>query len=162
MEHLIHLTLKFIEELCNLILSHSYKIEPFKLKGSPERMWQRLKGRQLPPPHLGRNTEKELMLDQLLHIVEDEDCSNTPVLLKEENVTQSKVQLIEEISSTEVPEELSTPAYEMITVRDANNKPQPAEASCTVLQVLRVLLFAYRQPLLTFAGILCSYVTDYA
>lgn len=63
------------------------------------------------------------MLDQLLHIVEDEDCSNTPVLLKEENVTQSKVQLIEEISSTEVPEELSTPAYEMITVRDANNKP---------------------------------------
>ncbi|XP_010722074.1 PIH1 domain-containing protein 2 isoform X1 [Meleagris gallopavo] len=123
MEHLIHLTLKFIEELCNLILSHSYKIEPFKLKGSPERMWQRLKGRQLPPPHLGRNTEKELMLDQLLHIVEDEDCSNTPVLLKEENVTQSKVQLIEEISSTEVPEELSTPAYEMITVRDANNKP---------------------------------------
>lgn len=58
MEHLIHLTLKFVEEQYNLILSHSYKIESFKLKGSPERMWQRLKGGQLPPPHLSQNTEK--------------------------------------------------------------------------------------------------------
>ncbi|XP_042738184.1 PIH1 domain-containing protein 2 [Lagopus leucura] len=123
MEHLIHLTLKFVEERCNLILSHSYKIESFKLKGSPERMWQRLKGRQLPPPHLGQSTEKELILHQLLHSIEAEDCSDAPVLLKEESVPQSKVQLIEEISSTEVPEELSTPAYEMTTVRDANNEP---------------------------------------
>lgn len=63
------------------------------------------------------------MLHQLLHSIEAEDCSDAPVLLKEESVPQSKVQLIEEISSTEVPEELSTPAYEMTTVRDANNKP---------------------------------------
>ncbi|XP_031455843.1 PIH1 domain-containing protein 2 isoform X2 [Phasianus colchicus] len=123
MEHLIHLMLKFVEERCNLSLSRSYKIESFKLKGSPERMWQRLKGRQLPPPHLGQNTEKELTLDQLLRSMEVEDCSDAPVLLKEESVTQPKVQLIEEISSTEVPEELNVPAYEMTTVRDANNKP---------------------------------------
>uniref|UniRef100_A0A8C9FW87 PIH1 domain-containing protein 2 n=1 Tax=Pavo cristatus TaxID=9049 RepID=A0A8C9FW87_PAVCR len=123
MEHLIHLTLKFIEEQCNLILSRSYKIESFKLKGSPERMWQRLTGGQLPPPRLGQNTEKELTLDQLLHSIEAEDRSDAPALLKEESITQSKVQLIEEMSSTEVPEELSTPAYEMTIVRDANNKP---------------------------------------
>lgn len=123
MEHLIHLTLKFVEEQYNLILSHSYKIESFKLKGSPERMWQRLKGGQLPPPHLSQNTEKELTLDQLLHSIEAEDRSDAPVLLKEGSITQSEVQLIEEISSTEVPEELSTPAYKMTTVRDANNKP---------------------------------------
>lgn len=34
---------------------------------------------------------------------------------------------------------------------------QLAEASYTVLQVLPVLLSAYRQSLLTFTGILCSY-----
>ncbi|XP_021231466.1 PIH1 domain-containing protein 2 isoform X2 [Numida meleagris] len=123
MEHLIRLTLKFIEERCNLILSHSYKIESFKLKGSPEGMWQRLTGRQLPAPHLAQNTDKELTLDQLLHSIEAEDHSDAPVLLKEESVTQSKVQLIEEITGTEVPEELSTPAYKMTAVKDANNKP---------------------------------------
>ncbi|XP_072210881.1 PIH1 domain-containing protein 2 [Excalfactoria chinensis] len=138
MGHLIHLTLKFIEEKCNLILSQSYKIESFKLKGSPDRMWQRLKGRQPPPPHLGQNTVKELTLDQLLHSIEAEDRSDAPVLLKEESITQSKVQLIEEISSTEVPEELSTPAYEMTTVRDANNKPVRIELKVELPEVSSV------------------------
>lgn len=55
--------------------------------------------------------------------MEVEDCSNAPVLLKEESVTQSKVNLIEEITSTEMPENLSTPVYEMITMKDANKKP---------------------------------------
>lgn len=58
-----------------------------------------------------------------MHSIEAEDRSDAPVLLKEGSITQSEVQLIEEISSTEVPEELSTPAYKMTTVRDANNKP---------------------------------------
>lgn len=138
MEHLIHLTLKFVEEQYNLILSHSYKIESFKLKGSPERMWQRLKGGQLPPPHLGQNTEKELTLDQLLHSIEAEDRSDAPVLLKEGSITQSEVQLIEEISSTEVPEELSTPAYKMTTVRDANNKPVRIELKVELPKVSSV------------------------
>lgn len=58
MEHLIHLTLKFVEERCNLTLSHLYTIESFKLKGSLEMMQQRLRGRQRPSPHLGQNTKK--------------------------------------------------------------------------------------------------------
>ncbi|KAF1417927.1 PIH1 domain-containing protein 2, partial [Spheniscus humboldti] len=118
-EHLIHSTLKFVEERCNLILSYLYTIESFKLKGSLEMMQQRLKGRQMPTPHLSQNTKKELTLDQLLHTTEAEDCSNAPVLLKEESVTQSKVHLIEEITSTEMPEKLSTP--------DANKKPLKIE-----------------------------------
>uniref|UniRef100_A0A8C2TQ35 PIH1 domain-containing protein 2 n=2 Tax=Coturnix japonica TaxID=93934 RepID=A0A8C2TQ35_COTJA len=137
MGHLIHLTLKFIEDQCNLILSHSYEIESFKLKGSPDRMWQRLKSRQ-PPPPLGQDTLKELTLDQLLHSIEAEDHSAAPVLLKEGSTTQSKVQLIEEISSTEVLEELSTPAYEMSTVRDANNKPVRIELKVELPEVSSV------------------------
>ncbi|NWY49221.1 PIHD2 protein, partial [Chionis minor] len=126
MKHLIHLTLRFVEERCNLTLSYSYTIESFKLKGSLERMQQRLKGRQLPTPHLSQNTKKELTLDQLLHSMEAEEGSNAPVL-KEESVTQSKVHLIEEITSTEIPENLSTPVYEIVTLKDANKKPLKIE-----------------------------------
>ncbi|KAM6044658.1 PIH1 domain-containing protein 2 isoform 2-T2 [Theristicus caerulescens] len=137
MEHLIHLTLKFVEERCNLILSYLYTIESFKLKGSREMMQQRLKGRQMPTPHLSQNT-KELTLDQLLHAVEAEDCSNAPVLLKEESVTQSKAHLIEEITSTEMPEKLSTPVYEIITVKDANKKPLKIELKIELPKVSSV------------------------
>ncbi|NXV25016.1 PIHD2 protein, partial [Cepphus grylle] len=138
MEHLIYLTLKFVEKRCNLTLSYLYTIESFKLKGSLETMQQRLKGRQMPTAHLSQNTTKELTLDQLLHSMEAEDCSNAPVLLKEENVTQSKVQLIEEIASTEIPENLSTPVYEMITVKDANEKPLKIELKMKLPKVSSV------------------------
>ncbi|XP_009470563.1 PREDICTED: PIH1 domain-containing protein 2 [Nipponia nippon] len=138
MEHLILLTLKFVEERCNLILSYLYTIESFKLKGSRETMQQRLKGRQMPTPHLSQSTKKELTLDQLLHTMEAEDCSNAPVLLKEESVTQSKVHLIEEITSTEMPEKLSTPVYEIITVKDANKKPLKIELKIELPKVSSV------------------------
>ncbi|XP_033925361.1 PIH1 domain-containing protein 2 [Melopsittacus undulatus] len=127
MEHLIHLTLKFVEERCNLTLSHLYTIESFKCKGSLETMQQRLRGRQRPAPHLSQNTKKELTLEELLRTMEAEDCSNASVLLKEEHVMQSKGHLIEEIASTEMPEKLNTPVYEMITVKDANKKPLKIE-----------------------------------
>ncbi|NXS43230.1 PIHD2 protein, partial [Balaeniceps rex] len=138
MKHLIHLTLKFVEERCNLTLSYLYTIESFKLKGSLETMQQRLKGRQMPTPHLSQNTKKELTLDELLHTMEAEDCSNAPVLLKEESVTQSKVHLIEEITSTEMPEKLSTPVYEIITVKDANKKPLKIELKIELPKVSSV------------------------
>ncbi|NWU54184.1 PIHD2 protein, partial [Dromas ardeola] len=138
MEHLICLTLKFVEKQCNLTLSYLYTIESFKLKGSLEMMQQRLKGRQMPTPHLSQNTKKELTPDQLLHSMEAEDCSNAPVLLREENATQSKVHLIEEITSTEMPENLSTPVYEMITVKDANEKPLKIELKMKLPKVSSV------------------------
>ncbi|XP_064029109.1 PIH1 domain-containing protein 2 [Pogoniulus pusillus] len=122
-EHLIHLTLKLIEEQCSFVLSHSYTVEPFRLKGSLDMMQQRLGGRQRSAPQLSQNTEQGLTLEQLLHAVEAEDCSNSPVLLKEESVTQSRKQLIEEISSPEVREKPNVPVHEIITVRDAEEKP---------------------------------------
>nr|XP_013811744.1 PREDICTED: PIH1 domain-containing protein 2 [Apteryx mantelli mantelli] len=137
MEHLIHLTLKFIEERCSLTLSRSYTIETFKLKGSLERMQQSLKGKQMPTPPLSQNPRNELTLDQLLHSMEVEDCINDPVLLQE-SVKQSKVHLIEEITSTELPEELSTPVYEMLTVKDANKKPLKIELKIELPKVSSV------------------------
>ncbi|KAM9175277.1 PIH1 domain-containing protein 2 [Mergus octosetaceus] len=138
MKHLIHMTLKFVEEQCNLILSPSYTVEPFKLKGSLERMQQRLQGWQMPTPCLSQNTKKELTLDQLLHRIEAKDHSNAPILLKKGSIAQSKVPLIEEISSTELPEELSTPAYEMSTVKDANEKPLQIELKVELPKVSSV------------------------
>ncbi|KFO82778.1 PIH1 domain-containing protein 2, partial [Cuculus canorus] len=123
MKHLIRLTLKFVEERCNLLLSDSYTVESFKLKGSLEAMRQRLAGGWVPAPFLSQLTKKELRLDQLLHRAEAEDDGNAPVLLREEGTAQSKAHLIEEIASSEMLEKLSTPAYELTTVRDANEKP---------------------------------------
>ncbi|XP_074972458.1 PIH1 domain-containing protein 2 isoform X4 [Phalacrocorax aristotelis] len=138
MEHLIHLTLKVVEKRCDLILSPLYTIESFKLKGSLEAMQQRLKGRQMPAPQLSQNIKKELTLDQLLHTMEAEDCSNGPVLLKEESVTQSKGRLIEEITSNEMSEKLNPPVYEMITVKDANKKPLRIELKVELPKVSSV------------------------
>ncbi|XP_026719356.1 PIH1 domain-containing protein 2 [Athene cunicularia] len=127
MQHLIHLTLRFVEERCKLVLSYLYTVESFKLKGSLEKMQQRLTGQQMPTPRFSQSTKTELTLDQLLHTLEAEDCSNAPVLLKEESVTQSKAHLIEEITSTEIAEKPSAPVYEMITVKDANKNPLKIE-----------------------------------
>ncbi|NXN12094.1 PIHD2 protein, partial [Indicator maculatus] len=127
MEHLIHLTLRLLKERCNLALSYSYTMEPFTLKGSLAMMQQRLEGRQMPAPQLSQNTKKELTLDQLLHTGEAEDCSNSPVLLKEESVTQPRRHLIEEITSPEMREKPTVPAYEITTVRDAKEKPLQIE-----------------------------------
>ncbi|NXH16236.1 PIHD2 protein, partial [Bucco capensis] len=127
-EQLIHLTLNLVEERCHLALSHLYTIEAYKLKGSLARMQQSLRGKQMPPPPLSQDTKpKELTLAQLLHTMQAEDCSNAPVLLEEPSGSQSKVSLIEEIASAEVPEELSTPGYEMVTVKDAEDKPLQLE-----------------------------------
>ncbi|XP_074972457.1 PIH1 domain-containing protein 2 isoform X3 [Phalacrocorax aristotelis] len=106
--------------------------------GSLEAMQQRLKGRQMPAPQLSQNIKKELTLDQLLHTMEAEDCSNGPVLLKEESVTQSKGRLIEEITSNEMSEKLNPPVYEMITVKDANKKPLRIELKVELPKVSSV------------------------
>lgn len=81
---------------------------------------------------------KELTLDQLLHRIEAKDHSSAPILLKKGSIAQPKVPLIEEISSTELPEELSTPAYEMSTVKDANEKPLQIELKVELPKVSSV------------------------
>ncbi|NXV73738.1 PIHD2 protein, partial [Atlantisia rogersi] len=139
MDHLIRLTLKFVEEQCSLILSDSHPVESFPLKGSLEMMRRRLEGRQLPSPHLSQNPKKEeLTLAQLLLTREAEDCSKAPVLLKEESVTEPNAHLIQEISSMEVSEKLETPVYKMSTVRDVNKKPLKIELKIELPKVSSV------------------------
>ncbi|NXG58640.1 PIHD2 protein, partial [Hemiprocne comata] len=126
MQHLIHLTLKFVEERCNLPLSHLYTTESFRLKGTLETMQQRLEGRQVPTPLPSQDTKQELTLDELLHRVEAEDCSRAPVLLREESGTRAGGPLVEEIRAGG-PEQPRGPAHEMVTVKDANQKPLRVE-----------------------------------
>ncbi|KAM6400251.1 PIH1 domain-containing protein 2 [Rhynochetos jubatus] len=137
MEHLIRLTLKFVEERYNLILSYSHTVESFKLKGSLETMQQRLKGRQAPAPRLGQLSTKELTLAELLRSLEGEGCSSAPVLPKA-STTRSKARLIEEISGTDLSETLRNPLYEMITVKDANKKPLQIELRIELPEVSSV------------------------
>ncbi|NXO05552.1 PIHD2 protein, partial [Rhinopomastus cyanomelas] len=80
----------------------------------------------------------ELNLDQLLHALDTEDCSDTPVLLQGETVAQPKAPLIEEISSTEAPEEPGTPVYEMRVVKDANEKALKIELRVELPEVSSV------------------------
>uniref|UniRef100_A0A8D0ENA4 PIH1 domain containing 2 n=1 Tax=Strix occidentalis caurina TaxID=311401 RepID=A0A8D0ENA4_STROC len=128
MEHLIHLTLRFVEERCKLTLSYSYTIEPFKLKGSLETMQQRLKGRQMPTPHF-----------RIAAVTSSLKTTFNPLTIKPNHgVTQSKAHLIEEITSTEMPEKLSTPVYEMITVKDANKKTLKIELKIELPKVSSV------------------------
>ncbi|NXP23062.1 PIHD2 protein, partial [Scytalopus superciliaris] len=132
MEQLIHLTLRFLEEQCDLPVSRSYTIEPFQLKGSLGMMQQRLRGAQ-PEPQPGQDTEGINMCVENLFPLQElpqapgaEGCSNPGLL---------RTHLIEEISSSEVPERPSTPVYKMITVRDANKKPLQVKLRAELPQV---------------------------
>lgn len=79
---------------------------------------------------------EELTLDQIRHSL-GEDSSNAMLLLNKE-VTPSKVHLIEEIASMDLPEEFITPAYEMTIVKDANRKPLNIELKVELPKVSSV------------------------
>ncbi|XP_053125231.1 PIH1 domain-containing protein 2 isoform X2 [Hemicordylus capensis] len=135
-DQLIHLSLKYIEEHFRVVLSPCYSIEKFKLKGSLERMRQSLRGGQAPVPLSKQSTRqvtpsmkdssvKDLMLNQLRNITAKEDSSDLSLLM--ENITPSKTRLIEEISSTTMPEESCTPVYALTTSKDEHGKPLNVE-----------------------------------
>uniref|UniRef100_A0A8D0L730 PIH1 domain-containing protein 2 n=1 Tax=Sphenodon punctatus TaxID=8508 RepID=A0A8D0L730_SPHPU len=123
LDHLIRLSLKYIEERYSLTLSHSYLTANCKLKGNLERMKRSLRGGRVPALHL-KSARNEPTLDQLRNIV-GRDHGNNSMLLKE--VTPPKQRLIEEMAGTELPEESNTPVYEITVMKDANGKPQKME-----------------------------------
>ncbi|XP_061448269.1 PIH1 domain-containing protein 2 [Rhineura floridana] len=129
-DQLIRLSLKYIEEHYNMTLFHSYTIVKFQLKGSLERMRQSLRREQAPVSQ--KNLRKEMTLNQLRNIVTKKDSSDRTLL---ENMVPSKTCLIEEISSTEKPEDLCTPAYEVTTRTDANGKPLKIELKVELPEV---------------------------
>uniref|UniRef100_A0A8D2Q763 PIH1 domain-containing protein 2 n=1 Tax=Varanus komodoensis TaxID=61221 RepID=A0A8D2Q763_VARKO len=103
-DQLICLSLKYIEEHYDVTLSHSYSSANFKLKGKLERMRQSFRREQAPVLSSQGSTNK--------------GDSELTLLLKD--VAPSKPCIIEEISSTEAPEELRTPAYAVSTRKDAD------------------------------------------
>uniref|UniRef100_A0A8C3XWI2 PIH1 domain-containing protein 2 n=2 Tax=Chelydra serpentina TaxID=8475 RepID=A0A8C3XWI2_CHESE len=135
MDHLIRLTFKYIEEHYNISLSHSYHIATFTLKGSLKRMKESLRGG--PAPLFNKNIRNELTVDQMKHHLREEDHSNATLLLNKD-VTQSKVHLIEEIASMELPEEAIIPAYELTIAKDANRKPLKIELKVELPKVSSV------------------------
>uniref|UniRef100_A0A8C3TGH9 PIH1 domain-containing protein 2 n=1 Tax=Chelydra serpentina TaxID=8475 RepID=A0A8C3TGH9_CHESE len=126
MDHLIRLTFKYIEEHYNISLSHSYHIATFTLKGSLKRMKESLRGG--PAPLFNKN---------IRNVKSTEDHSNATLLLNKD-VTQSKVHLIEEIASMELPEEAIIPAYELTIAKDANRKPLKIELKVELPKVSSV------------------------
>ncbi|XP_053223226.1 PIH1 domain-containing protein 2 isoform X1 [Podarcis raffonei] len=132
-DQLIRLSLKYIEEQYNIILSNSYTITKFKLKGSLARMRQSLRREQAPVALSQKTLQKEVTLDQLRNIITKEDSSDLTLLM--ENTVPSKTCLIEEISTTEQPEELCTPAYEVTIIKDMNEKPLKVELKVELPEV---------------------------
>uniref|UniRef100_A0A8C3XX80 PIH1 domain-containing protein 2 n=1 Tax=Chelydra serpentina TaxID=8475 RepID=A0A8C3XX80_CHESE len=127
MDHLIRLTFKYIEEHYNISLSHSYHIATFTLKGSLKRMKESLRGG--PAPLFNKNIRNGTFSSRVPN-----HKAETEVL----DVTQSKVHLIEEIASMELPEEAIIPAYELTIAKDANRKPLKIELKVELPKVSSV------------------------
>nr|XP_020648780.1 PIH1 domain-containing protein 2 [Pogona vitticeps]XP_020648788.1 PIH1 domain-containing protein 2 [Pogona vitticeps] len=134
-DQLIHLVLRYIEEHYDITLSPSYSRENFKLKGSLERMRQSLRKEQ-PPLALSKNTKQEVTLCHLGNMVAKEDSGDLPVRRKDAQPAGRC--LIEEVSCTESPEELCTPAYEIATRKDANGKPLKIELKVKLPELRRI------------------------
>ncbi|XP_063167540.1 PIH1 domain-containing protein 2 [Candoia aspera] len=122
-DRLICTSLKHVTEHYSITLSHSSRVAKFKLKGSLERMRERLRRGQ-PPLALSQNySSKGVTLSQLRSLMA-EDSSG--LVLPPKNPAPSKKRLIEEISTTNRPE-VYKPAYEITTKKDANEKPLEIE-----------------------------------
>uniref|UniRef100_A0A8C5SVZ1 PIH1 domain-containing protein 2 n=1 Tax=Laticauda laticaudata TaxID=8630 RepID=A0A8C5SVZ1_LATLA len=117
---LIRMLLKYAEEHFNVTLSKSWSVAKFKLKGSLERMRESLRREQPPLAVSQRHPNKEVTLSQLRSLRAEE--SSGLILPPAKNPAASKKRLIEEISTTNKPEELK-PAYQMTTKKDAEDKP---------------------------------------
>lgn len=75
---------------------------------------------------------KEVRLDQLRNITKEE---SSDLILLTENSLPSKACLIEEISSTTVPGELSTPPYELSVRKGTDGRPLKMELKVELPEV---------------------------
>ncbi|XP_060107002.1 PIH1 domain-containing protein 2 [Heteronotia binoei] len=139
-DRLICLSLKFIEERYDVSLSPACSTAKRKLKGSLERMRNSLRGGRPTPPPSEKDApcpktslRKEVTLEQLKNITAREEDSSLSLLT--ESSAPRKPCLIEEISSTERPEELKSPAYEVTTRKDASGKALKLEVKVEVPEV---------------------------
>ncbi|XP_078538426.1 PIH1 domain-containing protein 2 [Lissotriton helveticus] len=138
MDQLIRLAMKYIEETHKVRLCHSYQIANFKLKGSLKRMRDNLKGFQTPSAVVKEertNGTEASLLHQIKNISvqgsvqgREQEVSHPIRLLNEDSGQRPKRCLIEEISSSEVPEkDLPTPHYELSIVKAETGESKTLE-----------------------------------
>lgn len=118
--------MKCIEEQLQFTLSNSYNITKFRIKGSIHRMKQNLMGIQSDPRDLTEKMRKELTLEQISSTMSNPD-EFPQLLLPKDQVSGKTGCLIEEISSTEIKEEMKRPTYELKIVANQNEKPLKIE-----------------------------------
>uniref|UniRef100_A0A8D1LQ58 PIH1 domain-containing protein 2 n=1 Tax=Sus scrofa TaxID=9823 RepID=A0A8D1LQ58_PIG len=125
-DQLILMAMKCIEEQLQFTLSNSYNITKFRIKGSIHRMKQNLMGIQSDPRDLTEKMRKELTLGQISSTMSNPD-EFPQLLLPKDQVSGKTGCLIEEISSTEIKEEMKRPTYELKIVANQNEKPLKIE-----------------------------------
>ncbi|CAJ0954429.1 unnamed protein product [Ranitomeya imitator] len=135
-DQLIRLAMKYIEQQLRVLLCHSYRITPFKLKGAAQQMRNslELKGKK-PRKTKGKNEEvpDRSLLEQLRNIALKEEKPKPSIERMTESKTKPKVGLIEVISSTELHEDPPgppqcdlppPPQYDLEVIRDKSGKTQ--------------------------------------
>uniref|UniRef100_A0A8C3VTB6 PIH1 domain containing 2 n=1 Tax=Catagonus wagneri TaxID=51154 RepID=A0A8C3VTB6_9CETA len=126
-DQLIRMAMKCIEEQLQFTLSNAYNITKFRIKGSIHRMKQNLMGIQRDPRDVTEKMRKELTLEQIRSSTVSNPDQFPQLLLPKDQVSGKTGCLIEEISSTEIQEEMKKPTYELKIVADQNEKPLKIE-----------------------------------
>ncbi|XP_073441257.1 PIH1 domain-containing protein 2 [Dendrobates tinctorius] len=128
-DQLIRLAMKYIEQQLRIVLCHSYRIAPFKLKGATKQMRNslELKGKK-PRKTKGKTDEvpDRSLLEQLGNIaLKEDEKPKISIERMTESKTKPKVGLIEVISSTELHKDLPPPPqYDLTLIKDKSGKTQ--------------------------------------
>eukprot|EP00062_Callorhinchus_milii_P011308 gi/632957123/ref/XP_007894303.1/ PREDICTED: PIH1 domain-containing protein 2 isoform X1 [Callorhinchus milii] len=137
MDQLVLLAIKYIEEQFRVRLSYSYTTLPATLKGSIQKMKERLTGISA-ATQSGEGIATgsvDSLLKQLTRLsVGNTKCKENPdpIQLLTDISQPKKPGLIEEISSTERDSggnQLATPEYEMSLIKDESGKPRALQLS---------------------------------
>ncbi|EDL95468.1 similar to RIKEN cDNA 2700059L22 (predicted), isoform CRA_a, partial [Rattus norvegicus] len=121
------MAMRCIEERLQLTLAHSYHVTHFRVKGSIQRMKERLMGIKTHFPNFKEMMRKDNTLERIRSSTVSEPSHLPEVLLTKKQVSAKGRCLIEEIASSEVQVEAKTPAYELKVVKDQNEKPLKIE-----------------------------------
>uniref|UniRef100_A0A5G2RFD3 PIH1 domain containing 2 n=1 Tax=Sus scrofa TaxID=9823 RepID=A0A5G2RFD3_PIG len=124
-DQLILMAMKCIEEQLQFTLSNSYNITKFRIKGSIHRMKQNLMGIQSDPRDLTEKMRKGKLVSISSTMSNPDEFPQ--LLLPKDQVSGKTGCLIEEISSTEIKEEMKRPTYELKIVANQNEKPLKIE-----------------------------------
>ncbi|XP_021514314.1 PIH1 domain-containing protein 2 [Meriones unguiculatus] len=126
-DQLIKMAMHCIEERFQFILAQSYRVTSFGIKGSIQRMKEKLMGTKSSFTDLKEILKKENTLERIRSSAVSEPNHLPQVLLTKKQAPAKGRCLIEEISSSEIQVEVKKPAYKLKVVKDQNEKPLKIE-----------------------------------